>query len=107
MSLVTLVVCLLISTQSHVTPATIQDLQQQVTAIYADVGVDVKWTHTPQPGAFLLNVLPVMPPILGCELGFGCAAIDRRNVHPFIGYIASDTILQYELRNRLLRGKML
>ena len=106
-ALLRIIVSLFVSTQAGVTPSAIRDLQTQVAAIYANAGVDIEWAKTTKPGALQVNVLPVLPPIAGCELAFGCSVIDSRNVNPSVAYIASATILQYRLANPRVSGQML
>ncbi len=107
MASLSLLVALVISTQSGVTPAAVHDLQQQVVRLYADAGVRIIWIDKPLPGAALVTIVPAIPGIPGCESAFGCSVVDARNESASVAYIASGTIWQHELRNPLLRHRML
>lgn len=103
----TIIVTLLASTQSGLTPATVHQLRQQIAAIYGDAGVKIQWAEKPMTGAVVVSIVRALPPISGCESAFGCSVIDRLGTTPPVAYIASEAIRQEELRNPFLRRRML
>ena len=107
MSSLAIVIALIVSIQSGLTPSGEEELKRDVGNLYAEAGIDVKWIRTPVPGALLVTVVRALPAFPGCESAFGCTVVDRTNAIAGVAYIAAEPIWQHELINPLLRRRMM
>ena len=107
MSFVSIMVALLVSSQSGLTPAAVQQLREDVSRIYADAKVQIDWVEHAGPGAVTITIVRSLPPIPGCESAFGCSIIESRGATPPVAFIASRAIWDHEVPRPLLRGRLL
>jgi hypothetical protein len=102
-----IVVALLVSTDAGLTPATIQELKDEVVSIYADANVAVTWSDRSVPGQPVVAIRATLPPISGCALSFGCSVLDPRGELSSVSFIAARPIWDHEGPRPLLRGRLL
>ena len=107
MSFMSIVVALLVSSQSGLTQSTVQQLRDDVSRIYAEANVKIDWVAEAGPGAFTITLVRTLPLIPGCESAFGCSIIDLGGATPPIAFVASRAIWEHEGPRPLLRGRML
>jgi hypothetical protein len=103
----TLLVTLLVSTQSGMTTAGISKLQREVAAIYAGAGVRVEWVDASVQGALTVTIVRTLPPIDACESALGCTVHDPRNKTPPRAYVATEAIRIEEERHTPVRRQLL
>lgn len=107
MSSLTMIVVLLVSTQTGVTPAKIQQLRADVSRIYAEANVRIHWEERAVPNALTVTLVRSLPPMPGCASAFGCSIIDPTATVPPVAFVASRAIWDYEQPRPLLRGRLL
>jgi hypothetical protein len=106
-SFATILVALLVSTDSGLTPTTIQRLRSDVNRIYAEAKVQIQWEERARAGAVTITLMRSLPAIAGCELAFGCSVVEAGAKTPPVAFIASRAIWEHEGPRPLLRGRML
>jgi hypothetical protein len=106
-STMTIVVALLVSTQSGLTPRVVQQLRDDVSRIYADAKVHIQWEERTVEGAVTITLLRSLPLIPGCESAFGCSILESEARTPPVALIASRAIWEHERPRPLLRGRLL
>ena len=107
MSSLTVIVVLLVSTQTGVTAAKAQQLRDDVSRIYAEANVRIQWEERAVPNALTVTLVRSLPPMPGCGSAFGCSIIDPTATVPPVAFIASRAIWDYERPRPLLRGRLL
>ena len=107
MSSLTVIVVLLVSTQTGFTAAKAEQLRDDVSAMYAEANVRIQWEERAVPNALTVTLVRSLQPMSGCESAFGCSIVDSTATTPRVAFIASRAIWDYERSRPLLRGRLL
>jgi hypothetical protein len=107
MSLLTIVVALLVSTQAGITPANVEEVEQQVRKIYRDANIHIQWVDRPVAGGLTMTLVRALPPIPGCESAFGCSVLETEGSRSRVAFVAHRAIWEHEQSRPFLRGRML
>jgi len=102
-----MIVVLLVSTQTGLTPAKVQQLRDDVSRIYGEANVSIQWEERAVLNSVTVTLVRSLPPMPGCESAFGCSILDSTATTPPVAFIASQAIWDYERPRPLLRGRLL
>jgi hypothetical protein len=102
----TLLVCLLVSTNTGESQTAVRHLKEEVSRIYEQADLTIRWVDSSDPQRLTIILLPAIPPIRGCESAFGCSVRELGKTPP-TAFVATQAIWNYERPRPLLRGRLL
>jgi len=102
----TLIVSLLVSTNTGESQTAIRQLKEEVSRIYEQADLTISWVDSSQPQTLTITLLPAIPSIRGCESAFGCSVREVGTTTP-TAFVATQAIWNYERPRPLWRGRLL